>query len=66
MKPKEIFVSIRFTKNLGNYQSFVAEAGVTADLDQGETADQAFAEAWALAKEQVKDQINGLKNKEAV
>lgn len=66
MKPKEIFVSIRFTKNLGNYQSFVAEAGVTADLDQGETADQAFAEAWALAKKQVAAQINGLKNKEVV
>lgn len=63
MKPKEIFVSIRFTKNLGNYQSFVAEAGVTADLDQGETADQAFAEAWSLAKQQVSAQINGLKTR---
>lgn len=61
MKAKEIYASIKFTKNLGNFQSFVAEAGITADLEQGETVELAFEEAWAMAKEQVRMQIEGLK-----
>ncbi len=58
MTPREICVSVKFTKNMGNYQSFVAEAGVTASLDNpNETPAQAFDTAWAMVREQVVNQI---------
>jgi len=36
MKPKQISVSVKFTKNLGNYQSFVAEAGIVMEIEPGD------------------------------
>ena len=58
MTPKEIYVSVKFTKNMGNYQSFVAEAGVTASLDNpDETPGQAFSHAWNMVREEVANQI---------
>lgn len=61
MVHKEIFVSIRFTKNLGNYQSFVAEAGTTVTLEPGESAEDIYPKVWAEVKGQVTTQINNLK-----
>ncbi len=61
MKPTEINVSVRFVKNLGNYQSFAAEAAVTAVIDPDESPTDAFNEAWKLAKEQVKSQLTNAK-----
>jgi hypothetical protein len=61
MKDKEIYVSIKFTKNLGNYQSFTAEAGITVEVEQGDITDDVFADAWKTTKEQVSNQIKGLK-----
>jgi hypothetical protein len=40
--PKEIHVSVRYVKNLGNYQSYTAEAGVTAQVEDDETEEQTF------------------------
>lgn len=57
MEIKEITVSVKFVKNLGNYQSFAAEASIVATLDQGEDSQACFNEAWSQAKEQVKAQL---------
>lgn len=62
MKAKEITVSIRYVKNLGNYQSFTAEAGITAEVEPGENPEDVFAKSWTMAKEQVKGQLLSLKN----
>ena len=64
MKTKEINVSIRYVKNLGNYQSFTAEAGITVEIEPGETENDVFKTSWAMAKEQVSAQIKGLKKGE--
>jgi hypothetical protein len=61
MKTKEIYVSIKFTKNIGNYQSFTAEAGITVEVEQGDITDDVFANTWKTAKEQVSNQIKSLK-----
>jgi hypothetical protein len=64
LKTKEVFVSIKFTKNLGNYQSFVAEAGITTELEPYDTVDQVFAETFEQAKAQVRQQVSAaIKNK---
>ena len=57
MKVKEISVSVKYVKNLGNYQSFAAEASIVAVVEPGEDAGAIFNEAWAQAKEQVKSQL---------
>lgn len=63
MEVKEISVNIKFVKNVGNYQSFTAEAGVIVALSPGEKVDEAFQKAWFTVKEEVKTAING-RNKE--
>lgn len=57
MKAKEISVSIKYVKNLGNYQSFAAEASIVVVVDPGEDTGAVFNEVWAQAKEQVKSQL---------
>jgi hypothetical protein len=66
MIPKEIHVSVRYVKNLGNYQSYTAEAGVTAQVEDDETAEQAFETAWDMTKQQIRSQIAALKNNQEV
>lgn len=66
MKVREVRVSIRYVKNLGNYQSFTAEAGATIEVELGESPEDVFAEGWTLAKSQVSDQVKNLKTKEVV
>ncbi len=66
MKVKEVRVSIRFVKNLGNYQSFAAEACATIEVEPGETPEDVFAAGWNLAKGQVSEQIKNLKTEEVV
>ena len=61
MKITEIRVAMRFTKNLGNYESFVAEAGLTAAIDEGDSADASFRELWQTAKSEIRNQIVNLK-----
>lgn len=61
MKVKEINVSIKFTKNLGNYQSFTAEAGAIAVVEDGEMVHDVYNNMWAVVKEQVSSQIKSLK-----
>ncbi len=61
MQVKEIYASIKFVKNLGNYQSFAAEAGVTAVVEPGDQVGEVFGSAWSTAKEQVTAQIKNLK-----
>lgn len=63
MEVKEISASIKFVKNIGNYQSFTAEAGVSVALSPGEKVDEAFQKAWFTVKEEVRAAING-RNKE--
>jgi len=62
MKTKEISVSVKFTKNLGNYQSFVAEAGIVMEIEPGDDPGGAFATAFENAKEQVRIQLKQVKD----
>ncbi len=62
MKPKEIHVSTKFVKNLGNYQSFTAEAGMTVQIEQNDDVTEVFDKAWETVKNEVSAQIKGLKN----
>ena len=43
MKLKEIRLTVSRTFNLGNFESLRVEAGAVADLEDGETPDQARA-----------------------
>ena len=59
MKVKEISVSFKFTKNLGNYQSAAVEAGLVVEvLGGGESPDEVMADAFEAAKEHVRTQLN--------
>jgi hypothetical protein len=62
MKPKEIHVSTKFVKNLGNYQSFTAEAGITVEIEPEDDVAEVYAKAWETVKSEVSAQIKGLKN----
>lgn len=57
MLVKEISVSVKRIKNLGNYQSFTAEASVTAQVQEGGAVSTAFDEAWNIANAEVEEQI---------
>lgn len=57
MKVKEISATFSFTKNLGNYQSIRVEAGAVVTLEGKDTPEEAFEEAFRMAKEQVDEQI---------
>ncbi len=60
MKTKEITVSTRYVKNLGNCQSFTAEASLTAEVED-ESLDNIYDRAWSEVKSQVRKQIQSLK-----
>jgi hypothetical protein len=62
MKPKEIHVSTKFVNNLGNYQSFTAEAGITVEIEPEDDVAEVYAKAWEIVKSEVSAQIKGLKN----
>ncbi len=61
MKIKEVHVSIRYVRNLGNYQSYTAEAGATIELEPGETPTDVYATGWDMVKEQVREQVKSVK-----
>lgn len=46
MDIKEIRVDLTYTKNLGNYNSVKATAGVTVNINKDEDPDKVFTEAW--------------------
>jgi hypothetical protein len=58
MKVKQINVGFKFTKNLGNYQSVTAEAGIVAEIDEKDDMNTAFDIMWTSVKEEVRKTIN--------
>ena len=58
MKVKEISVSFKFAKNLGNYQSAAVEAGLVVEIQGGESPDDVMTAALEKAKENVRTQLN--------
>ena len=59
MKVKEISVSFKFTKNLGNYQSAAVEAGFVVEIQGGgESPDDVMTAAFEKAKDHVRTQLN--------
>lgn len=57
MQVREISVSVRQVKNLGNYQSLTAEASATVTLDDGDDLDMVYAQAWTKVREEVDSQL---------
>lgn len=64
MRIKEVRVSSKFVKNLGNYQSLATEAGATIEVDPGENPEEVFAKGWEMVKAQITEQVKSLKKKE--
>ena len=58
MNVKEISVSFKFTKNLGNYQSAAVEAGLVVEIQGGESPDDVMTASLETAKEHVRTQLN--------
>ena len=58
MQVKEISVSFKFTKNLGNYQSAAVEAGLVVEIQGGESPDDVMTVSFEKAKEHVLTQLN--------
>lgn len=63
MKISEIRVGIRYTKNLGNYESFTAEAGATVVIEPQDDETTVYAPAWEVVKTEVRKQIESLPKK---
>jgi len=59
---KQINVSVRFTKYLGNYQTYVSEAGMVVDLEPGDDRDVVYKSCFAEAREQVRQQAMSVKS----
>lgn len=57
MKIKEVRVSFRFKKNLGNYQTADYEAETMATVDENEDENMVYEKLWTLAKNQVRREI---------
>ena len=57
MKCKEITVSIKQIKNLGNYQNVAVEASITLVLDESEKSSEAYEKGWTSVKGEVEKQI---------
>jgi ribosomal protein S4E len=56
-KYKEISVNAKFVKNLGNYQSFTAEAGATLVLEDGDNIKSVYDVAWDTVGDQISEQL---------
>jgi len=54
---KRISVEVSRTVNLGNYESIRFQAGLEADLQEGEDLDSAFGDAWLKVLEEVIDKV---------
>jgi hypothetical protein len=57
MTIKEITVSVRYVKNLGNYSTATLEASATACLDEGENHKEAYDKLWEEVGSQVNDKL---------
>lgn len=64
MKVKEISVSFKYVKNLGNYQSKSVEAGMVIENNEGEDAQKLYEVAFDTVKQEVKKQLEVFKQKE--
>lgn len=60
MKIKQIHVSYSRTFNLGNYENVKIEAGLVADLDEGDNLQTAFEELRQEARLQVRAEYDRL------
>lgn len=56
-KVKEIVVSMKFKKNLGNYQTVDIEAGITMEIEDGDDYKEAYEQAWLEVRSQVQGQL---------
>jgi len=57
VKVKEISVQFSFTKNLGNYESAKASAGMVVTLKKEDDYKEAFDEAFRAVREEVSEQM---------
>lgn len=56
-KAKELYVSVAFTKNLGNYQSIRFDSGITLSLEDGDDADKVYKQAWDQVGDEIQQQV---------
>ncbi len=61
MKVKEISVTVKYVKNMGNFQSYAAEASATVQVEGGESAEAVYDKAWEMVKDEVRETINQAK-----
>ena len=61
MKITSVIATFGFTKNIGNYQTLRADATVSVNLEDGETAEQAFEKAFEIVKNQIATKTGGTK-----
>lgn len=55
--PTRIRVSEGITKNLGDFNSFRYDASVELDVEAGETVEEAYERAYALANAEVEKRL---------
>lgn len=57
---KRIRVQFGVTKNLGSYESARFDAAYEADVEEGQTVEEAYETAWSVVDGQIADQLNNL------
>ena len=58
-KVKSITVGFKYTRNMGNYESMVANASAEVELEEGDKVDKVYSDAWEMVKEEVRTQLFG-------
>lgn len=54
---KEISVSVRFTKNLGNYENIVPSASIVMTVEEGDDLKEVYEKAWDIVGDEVLKQL---------
>jgi hypothetical protein len=57
VKFDKVKVAVRFTKNLGNYQSLAVEAGAEVICEEGEKPNEVFNKAYEICDKQIEEQL---------
>lgn len=52
-----VYVSVGLTKNLGNYESLRLDASYRRGIREGESLDEAYADAWETVEAQIEAQV---------
>lgn len=55
-----VYVSLGITKNIGNYESVRIDAGISLEINDEESVDDAYVRAWNAVEAQVDKQISEL------